>query len=421
MSVSDRAKKMKPFLAMELLEKVQAAQAEGRDVISLALGEPDFDAPECVKKSIGAAIAANETKYTHSQGLMGLREEICRHYYERYKVEISPERVIVTSGTSPALVLIFGALLDAGEEFILPDPHYPCYPSFVQFLNGQPVYVPVAEADGFQYRPEEVKKRVTNQTKGIMLTSPANPTGTIMDADTMEQMAELVGAPLAAPDKGPYIVSDEIYHGLVYEPIAPGDAGHIFANETSASEPKIVSQRQDPATRCEHSILEFTDRAFVINGFSKAYAMTGFRLGYCIVPEDFVRPMQIMQQNLFISANSFVQQAGITALRDAGPDVERMRQEFDRRRRLVLTRLQEMGFRIAVEPLGAFYVFANAKHLTQDSFQFCMDLFDATGVAVTPGIDFGPGGEGYLRFSYANSLETIQEALNRIAAYLKAT
>ena len=249
--------------------------------------------------------------------------------------------------------------------------------------------MPVAEADGFQYRPEAVAKCVTTATKGIMLTSPANPTGTIMDPETMQAMADLVGAPLAAPGSRPYIVSDEIYHGLVY-------------GET------------------EHSILEFTDRAFVLNGFSKVYAMTGFRLGYCIVPPDFVRAIQILQQNLFISANSFVQMAGIVALQEAGPDVERMRQEFDRRRHVILTGLKDLGFGIAVEPRGAFYVFANAKHLTNDSFRFCMDLFDQTGVAVTPGIDFGSGGEGYLRFSYANSLDKIEDALHRIGNYLRS-
>jgi aspartate/methionine/tyrosine aminotransferase len=219
----------------------------------------------------------------------------------------------------------------------------------------------------------------------------------------MEEMATIVGAhvqasalpkraassqELAKSNGAPLLVSDEIYHGLVYK-------------------------------SSEHSILEFTDRAFVLNGFSKAYAMTGFRLGYCIVPEDFVRPMQIMQQNLFISANSFVQMAGVAALREGRPHVEHMRQEFDRRRHVMLTGLRALGFGIAVEPLGAFYVFANAKHLTKDSYQFCMDLFDATGVAVTPGIDFGKGGEGYLRFSYANSLANLQEALRRIKGYLK--
>ena len=230
-------------------------------------------------------------------------------------------------------------------------------------------------------------KEITEKTKGILITSPANPTGTLMPPDTMKAMAEL----------GPYIVSDEIYHGLEYEPISNVGAGFKAAP----------------------TILQFTDRAFVLNGFSKAYAMTGFRLGYLIAPPDFVRALQILQQNLFISANSFVQMAGIVALRDAGPEVELMRQEFDRRRKVLLAGLKDLGFGIAVEPVGAFYVFANAKHLTDDSYAFVMDLFKQTGVAVTPGIDFGPGGEGYLRFSYANSLENIEEALRRIKGYLE--
>ncbi len=393
MPASKRAQQLKPFLAMELLEKVQAAQAAGKDVISLALGEPDFEAPECVKEAVQRAVTQNITKYTHSQGLLELREAVAHHYKERYGVRFDPERVIVCNGTSPALLLIFAALLDAGDEFILPNPHYPCYPSFVSFLDGEAVYVPVKEEEAFQYRPEAVRDKISDKTKGIMITSPANPTGTVMDADTMQEMAKL----------GPYLVSDEIYHGLTYEPCF-------------STPPNLPLQRG--GTSAEHSILEFTDRAFVLNGFSKAYAMTGFRLGYCIVPEEFVRPMQVMQQNLFISANSFVQMAGVTALQEAAPDLERMRREFDRRRQLVLARLKEMGFGIAVEPVGAFYVFANAKHLTNDSFQFCMDLFEKTGVAITPGIDFGSGGEGYLRFSYANSYEKIEAALTRIQEYL---
>lgn len=368
---------MKPFLAMELLEKVQAAQAEGRDVISLALGEPDFDPPECTKEAIIHAVKENITKYTHSQGLLELREEIAAHYKKRYGVEVSPEQIIVTQGTSPAMLLVFGALLNPRDEVILPDPHYPCYPSFLSFLGAQPVYVPVREEEAFQYTPDAVEKKISERTKAIMITSPANPTGTLMDMGTMKAMAEFE----------PCLVSDEIYHGLVYR----GE---------------------------EHTALEFTDRAFVLNGFSKAYAMTGYRLGYVIAPKEFVRGIQILQQNMFISANSFVQMAGLAALRDAEPEVERMREEFNRRRVVLLEGLKKLGFGIAVEPVGAFYIFANAKKFTEDSFKFTMDLFDKTGVAVTPGIDFGPGGEGYLRFSYANSLENIQEALRRIGKYL---
>ncbi len=403
MSVSRRAQKMKPFLAMELLEQVQVAAAAGEDVISLALGEPDFDAPECVKAAAAKALKDNFTKYTHSQGMLALREEIAAHYDAKYRVKISPEQIIVCSGTSPALQLIFGALLDAGDEFILPNPHYPCYPSFIEFLDGKPVYVPVSEADAFQYRPEAVAAKITARTKGVMLTSPGNPTGTVITADALKELAALT-------QQGPYIVSDEISHGLIFQPVGAGCPPPWRVAFWGGGHPAPT----------EHTILEFTDRAFVLNGFSKAYAMTGFRLGYCIVPPDFIRPMQIMQQNLFISANSFVQQAGIVALREAGADVERMRQEFDRRREVLLVGLKELGLGVAHEPQGAFYVFANAQHLTQDTLAFCQQLFEATGVAVTPGIDFGSGGEGYLRFSYANSLANIDAALTRLKIYLKS-
>ncbi len=365
---------------MEILEKIQGMQAAGKDVISLALGEPDFDAPACVKKEVEKSVEENITKYTHSQGLLELREAIADHYRTKYRVTVSPDQILVASGTSPAMLLAFAALLDPDDELILPNPHYACYPNFVTLLGGRPVYVPVKEEEAFQYRPEAVAEKITPKTKGIVITSPANPTGTVMGVDTMKEMATLT-------EKGPYLVSDEIYHGLIYE----GE---------------------------EHTILEFTDRAFVLNGFSKSYAMTGFRLGYLIAPKEFIRPLQVMQQNLFISANSFVQRGGIVALRDGQADQERMRTEFAKRRAVLLAGVKKLGFGVVVEPTGAFYIFANAKKFTNDSFSFAMELLEKAGVGVTPGIDFGSEGEGYLRFSYANSLANIEEALRRLEKYL---
>ncbi|NYT01671.1 MAG: aminotransferase class I/II-fold pyridoxal phosphate-dependent enzyme, partial [Methanosarcinales archaeon] len=203
------------------------------------------------------------------------------------------------------------------------------------------------------------------------------PTGNLLSPERMKAIAEL----------SPYVISDEIYHGLVYE-------GQ------------------------EHSILEFTDQAFVLNGFSKLYAMTGLRLGYLIAPPQFIRPIQKMQQNLFICANSVVQVAGIAALRETEKDVARMKAIYDQRRRFMIRRLKELGFRITVEPTGAFYVFANARHISGDSYGLAFDILEKAHVGVTPGVDFGANGEGYLRFSYANSLEEIAEGLDRIEEYL---
>jgi (5-formylfuran-3-yl)methyl phosphate transaminase len=376
--ISKRVEEITSFIVMDVLEKAHEMERRGIHVIHLEVDEPDFDAPSCVKEAAEKALKEGYTHYTHSLGLIELREAICEHYQATYNVSIDPDQIIITSGTSPAMLIVFGVLLDQGDEVIVSDPHYSCYKNFIRFLQGTPVFVPVHESDGFQYRKEAIKEKITPRTKGILINSPSNPTGNLLSAQRMRQIAGLF----------PYIISDEIYHGLVYE----GHAG---------------------------SILEFTDRAFVFNGFSKLYAMTGFRLGYVIAPKPFIRSMQKVQQNFFISANAMVQKAGVAALKYAKADIEKMRDTYNQRRKYMITRLKEMGFGITVEPTGAFYVFANAKHINADSYELAFDILEKAHVGVTPGIDFGKNGEGYLRFSYANSIENIQEAMKRIENYLR--
>ncbi len=376
-SVSRRAQEITPFLVMDILERAQELERQGIPVIHLEVGQPDWDTPQVVKEAAFAAMQRGETQYTHSMGLLELRQAICQHYEEHYGVSLTPERIIVTSGTSPAMLLILAVLLDAGDEIVLTDPHYACYPNFVRLVDAVPRYVPIHETEGFQVQPRDMAQRLGPRTKAVLINSPANPTGTVLRKEILREIAGL----------GPYIISDEIYHGLVYE-------GQ------------------------EHSILEFTDRAFVINGFSKAYAMTGWRLGYLIAPAEFMRPLQKLMQNFFISANAFVQRAGIAALTQTQAEVARMRQTYDERRRVLVAGLRELGFSIPVEPTGAFYVFVNARHLSNDSYRLAFEILEQAHVGVTPGIDFGPGGEGFLRFSYANSLENIQTALSRLAAFL---
>jgi (5-formylfuran-3-yl)methyl phosphate transaminase len=376
--ISSKSKGLTSFIAMDVLEASQELRRQGKDVISLSVGEPDFPAPAVVKRATIEAIRKDVTKYTHSQGMPELREAICRHYFKRYKVKIHPDQILVTSGTSPAMLLTFGALLNPGDEVIMSDPHYPCYSNFIKFLDGKIVMVKVREEDAFQYRPEEVRKRISKKTKAIFVNSPANPTGCSLSAQVMRQLAGL----------GKLIVSDEIYHGLTYE----GE---------------------------EHSILEFTDRAFVFNGFSKAFSMTGFRLGYVIAPRPFIPVLQKMQQNFYISTSSFIQMGGIAALTQAGKEQEKMRQIFNQRRKAMVEGLRNLGFGIAVEPTGAFYVFANAKRYTHDSYRFAFDVLRKNKVGMTPGIDFGPSGEGYLRFSYATDVRRIREGLSRLGDYLR--
>jgi aspartate/methionine/tyrosine aminotransferase len=376
--VTKRAEEIPPFIVMEVMEKAAAMEREGEDIIHLEVGEPDFDTPECIKEAAIRAIREGKTHYTHSLGLLELREAIAEHYFGKYGVEVSPEQILVTSGTSPAMLLLFMSLVEPEEEVILPNPYYACYPNFVRMVEGRPVFVKVLEEEGFQYRPEEIAALIGPRTKAIFVNSPANPTGNLTPPKWLQAIADL----------GRTVISDEIYHGLVYE-------------------------------GKEHSILEFTRNALVINGFSKPFAMTGWRLGYLIVPPKFVRPLQKMHQNFFISANAFVQWAGIAALKEAGADVVRMKDTYNIRRKFIIQKLRELGFGITVEPTGAFYVLANAKRYTGDSFHFAFDILQKAKVGCTPGIDFGSNAEGYLRFCYANSLENIETAMKRLAAYLQ--
>jgi (5-formylfuran-3-yl)methyl phosphate transaminase len=375
--IANRAQEISPFLAMEVLERAVELEAKGEHVVHLEVGEPDFPTPACIREAAAQALRDGKIGYTHSLGILPLREAIAAHYHAKYGVQVSADRILVTAGTSPAMWLVFAAVLEAGDEVVLSDPHYACYPNIIRFCGGVPVNVDVLEEDAFQFRPEAVRGRVGPRTKAIFINSPANPTGTLLSAERIAALADL----------GPMIVSDEIYHGLVYE-------GR------------------------ERSILEFTNRAIVFNGFSKAYAMTGWRLGYAIVPAELIRPLQKMHQNFFISANAFVQAAGLAALREAEPEVIRMRATYDERRRFIITGLRRLGFGIATEPTGAFYVLANAKRFTSNSYDFAFEILEQAKVGVTPGIDFGQNGEGYIRFSYANSLENLGEALRRLETFL---
>lgn len=373
-----RTRDITSFIVMDVLEKAHEMERDGVDIVHLEIGEPDFDMPQCVKAAACQALDAGYTHYTHSLGLLELREAICEYYQATYNVTVDPGNIIVCSGTSPAIFMLFSALVEPGEEIIISDPHYACYPNFIKFISGVPVTVPVFEEDGFQYRPEAIQEKISPRTKGIFINYPSNPTGNLISTERLKAIAGL----------GPHIVSDEIYHGLVYE-------------------------------GKEHSILEFTDRAFVLNGFSKLYAMTGMRLGYVIVPPEYVRPIQKIHQNFFISANAMVQKAGVTALKEAGEDTARMRATYNRRRKYMIERIRALGLGITVEPTGAFYVFANAQHVSNDSYALAFDILEKAHVGVAPGIDFGPHGEGYLRFSYATSLENIEKGMDRLEKYFK--
>lgn len=377
--LSHRANEFTSFIVMDVMAKAEELERKGEHVIHLEVGEPDFMTPQVIEEAAIEALKKQKVKYTHALGLLELREAICDYYYNEYKVSLSPDQVLVTTGTSPALLFAMLAILNPGEDVVVSNPRYPCYQNFIIAAGGVVNEIVTYPEEGFQYRPDDIKKKITPRTKAIMINSPCNPTGIVMSKDALQTVAQF---------DNQFIISDEIYHGLVYKDRA-------------------------------HSILEFTDKAFVINGFSKLYAMTGWRLGYCILPKEFTKVMQRIHQNFMISANNFIQWAGIAALKHAKPDVDKMRHTYNERRKYMIQRLTQMGFKIHVEPTGAFYVFADARAFCSDSYKEAFNIIEKVKVGVTPGIDFGSAGEGFLRFSYATSLENIEEGLNRIENYLK--
>jgi aspartate/methionine/tyrosine aminotransferase len=326
------------------------------------------------------AIRDGRTHYTRSLGHPELREAISAWMDRKYGVEVSPARVVITIGTSGAMLLTYGAMLDPGDRVLMTDPCYACYPNFVRACHAESVRLPVREQDGFQYDVDAVRAEVARGARALLLNSPANPTGIVTSLERMKDIVEITCGRAQ-------IVADEIYHGLTYGEDA-------------------------------HSILELEPDAAVVSGFSKLFAMTGWRLGYAILPEHLVRPVQKLQQNLLISAPDFAQFAAIAALTEADDDVERMRRCYDERRTLVLGRLEEMGLKPLVEPTGAFYVFFNVGRYTDSVYDFAFDVLECAGVALTPGVDFGPHGEGFLRLSYANSLENLAEGLDRLERFL---
>lgn len=380
MNLAKRLADIQPFLAVEVAERAQAMEQQGVDVVHLEYGEPDFAPPAVVQEALARAIADGHMRYTHSLGILPLREAIADHYRSAYGVKVSPDQILVTPGTSPAMLLLFGALLDPGDEVVLSDPYYACYPNFIKYADGVPVTVDTTEEDAFQYRPEDIARRLTPRTRAIVVNSPANPTGAVLSPERMKAIAALA-------EQGSCVVSDEIYHGLT-------------------------------AGGRDRTVLEFTDRAFVLNGFSKAFAMTGWRLGWIVAPPSHVRALQRLYGNFFISTNEFVQWAGVAALREAGDATVRFREIFAERRRLMVDGLRAIGLGVGVEPTGAFYVLANARHFSGDSLRFAYEILEGCHVAVTPGVAFGRNAEGYLRFSYAASVERIQEGLRRLGAFL---
>lgn len=379
-----RAALIKPFQVMRLLARARELEAQGRDIVHMEIGEPDFATPQPVIDAAQAAIATGKMHYTPATGLPQLRQAIADFYLQRYGVAVEARRIVITPGASGALLLAMAAVLEPGKNILLGDPGYPCNRNFARFLEGQVISVPVDGSTAYQLTVAHLQQYWTAQTVGVVLASPSNPTGTLIAAEELQRVVEFVQG------KNGVIFMDEIYHGLVYGTAAP-------------------------------SILQFTEQAFVINSFSKYFGMTGWRIGWLVAPEEFIGIIDNFAQNIFLAAPTPSQHAALAAFRpETIAILDARRDEFQQRRDYLLPALREIGFTITTEPQGAFYIYADCSAFTQDSLQFAETLLEEAGVAITPGMDFGEHkAKTHVRFAYTTSLERLQEGVARIRRFVR--
>jgi aspartate/methionine/tyrosine aminotransferase len=368
---------------MELLTRARALEAVGRDIIHMEVGEPDFGTPQPIVDAAMHAMSGGKLFYTPALGLPELREAVARFYADRYGIHIPATRIAITAGASGALSLALACLVDPGSKWLLTDPGYPCNRHFVRTYEGVPIDIPVDASSNFQPTPAHLQQYWEPDTRGALFASPANPTGTMLSADEISSLAEFVR------NKDGQLIIDEIYHGLTYENDAP-------------------------------TALAAGDDIFVIQSFSKYFQMTGWRLGWMVVPERFMRDIEKLAQNLFISPSTPAQYAALAAFNpETIAILESRRQEFRLRRDFLAPALESLGFKLTARPQGAFYIYADCSALTDDSAQFATDLLERAGVAVTPGLDFGRyAPRQHLRFAYTTNVERLAEAVERIRRFI---
>lgn len=381
--IASRIEAIEPFYVMDILARARDLEAQGRSIIHMEVGEPDFVTPQPIIDAGIAALNAGQTHYTPALGLPALRQAVSDFYRDQYGVEISAERIVITPGASGALQLALGALVNPGEHVLMADPGYPCNRHFVQLFDGVPVSMPVGADSAYQLTAEMIAANWNEKCKAVLLASPSNPTGTVLDACSLEAIAECVQS------KGGQLIVDEIYHGLVYENDIP-------------------------------SILQFDQSAMVINSFSKYFGMTGWRLGWLIAPEEFIPAIDRLAQNIFLAASTPAQFAALAAFEPETLKIlDQRRDEFKQRRDYLLPALRGLGFSISAEPQGAFYLYADGSQFFEDSFQFCQTLLEKAGVAVTPGRDFGENKHRqHLRFAYTTSVDKLREGVLRLKTFL---
>lgn len=390
-SVADRAfplaqrmRGIAPFHVMELLARARALEAQGRSIVHMEIGEPDFPTPRSICEAGMRALEKGELYYTPALGLPALREKIAGFYKTRYGVEVSSGRIIITSGSSGALLLAVAVLVNPGDQVLLADPGYPANRHFVRMMEGEPVGVAVGPDSNYQLTPELLERHWGNHTVAALLASPSNPTGTLASVAAIRDMAAL------ATRRNGVLIVDEIYHGLVYD---------------SAAE----------------TALGVSDNIFIINSLSKYFQMTGWRLGWMVAPERYVREIDKLSQNIYLAAPTPSQYAALAAFEpDTLALLDARRDEFKARRDYLVPALRALGFDIPQMPQGAFYVYAGCSRLTQDSHAFAVDLLERAGVAITPGMDFGDNApQQHVRFAYTQSIEQLQEGVRRISAFLR--
>jgi len=381
MKPTARSKRINPFYVMELLEQARDMERSGRSVVHMEIGEPDFPTPKRVKDAAIRAIKQGRTFYTESLGLPELREKIAQHYRKLHGVRVSPERVVVTNGTSGAFLLLASVLLSRRRNLVLPDPGYPCYKNFGMLADAtiRPVHVSVDSR--FEITPKVID-RLSVVPHVLLIANPSNPTGSLYADESLARLWDAVSW------KGGLMVVDEIYSGLVYD-------------------------------RTFRTALSLSDEIIVVNGLSKTHAMTGWRLGWMVVPQALVRPIQKVAQNVFISAPTIAQYAALEAI-DASQAVEEMRQTYLKRRNYLVPALRRLGFSVPIMPRGAFYVYAGIERWRMDSMEFVQRALKDALVAITPGYDFGAYlSDSHVRFSYANDLDQLKEGCRRIGRWLR--
>ena len=376
---ADRLRGINPFRVMTVLERARELEAQGQQIVHLEVGEPDFVTAAPILEAGRASLAQGCTGYTPAAGLPQLRELIAQHYRRRHGLDIDPRRIFVTPGASGALSLLAQMLLNPGDGVLMTDPGYPCNRNYVRLAGAEPQLVPVGPQTDYQLTPQLLDAHATAATRSVWLASPSNPTGTVVGEAGLRAISDWCDA------HGAYLLVDEIYHGLDYVDGLP-------------------------------SALQVSPHAIVVNSFSKYFGMTGWRLGWFVVPDELVEASNILAQNLFIAASTTAQYAALRAFdEDVIAILEQRRQAFAERRRYLLDALKQMPFSVALEPQGAFYIYAGIEALSDNSEHFCHTLLENFGLAVTPGTDFGEfKADQHVRFAFTTGMEQLEMAVERL-------